>query len=138
MYSLIRVWIGLKLARIADPRQGRRQDDQRDRQPVGAELVLDAEDRDPVDGLDELEADPAGQVADEQEQRDDPGHERERRAPRGRADDAGRMATASAPMSGRKMMIDRIGIAVDVHRQPPASSRYEPAMTISPMAMPSA
>jgi len=73
MYSLIRVWIGLKLARMliqlrvvpgldrleagedADPAQGRGQDDQRQRQPIDAELVLDPEERDPADLLDELE-----------------------------------------------------------------------------------
>ena len=52
----------LEAGQDRDPRQRRGQDHQRDRQPVRAELVLDAEDRDPVDRLDELEArpDPAG------------------------------------------------------------------------------
>ena len=58
MYSLTRVWIGAKLGQDADPGQRRRQDDQRERQAVDAELVLDAEERDPVDVLDELEARP--------------------------------------------------------------------------------
>ena len=44
----------------ADPRQGRRQDDEGERQPVDAELVLDAEERDPVVLLDELELRPTG------------------------------------------------------------------------------
>ena len=55
MYSLIRVWIGSNEARIADPGQRRGEDHERDRQAVDAELVLDAEDGDPVVRLDELE-----------------------------------------------------------------------------------
>jgi hypothetical protein len=67
----------------ADPGQGRRQDDERGGQAIDAELVLDAEQRDPVGGLDVLEARARRQVADQQEQREHPGHERrpERRRP---------------------------------------------------------
>ena len=111
MYSLIRVWIGLKLARIADPRQGRGQDHQRDRQPVGAELVVDAEERDPVEPSRRTGSpgDPAGSrpaAASETTQVS----EREAERQRARARVAGAMATAIAPSSGRKMMIDRIGM----------------------------
>ncbi len=55
-----------------DPRQGRGQDDQRHRQAVGAQLVLDAEVGDPGHVLDELEAGAAREVADEHRQRGDP------------------------------------------------------------------
>ena len=117
MYSLIRVWIGLKLARMLIQRQGRRQHDERDRQPVRAELVLDAEDRDPVERHAELEAGAVRQEGDEQDQRDDPG-----RPARSRARSPARTAPAgsprrSAPSSGRKVTIDRIGTSADVdHR----------------------
>jgi hypothetical protein len=93
MYSLIRVWIGLKLARIEihDRVVVRTTSATTARRP---ELVLDAEDRDPVDGLDELEARPR-QVADEQEEREDPRHSAKPSAT-GAPSVAGAMATTSA------------------------------------------
>ena len=72
MYSLIRVWIGLKLGQDADPGQRRRQDDEGDRQPVDAELVLDPEERDPGAGSTNWKPGAPGQVADQQQQRHDP------------------------------------------------------------------
>ena len=76
MYSLIRTWIGAKRGEDADPGEGRRQDDEGQREPVDAELVLDAEGRDPGELLDELEAGGVGVEARGEHQRDDPGHER--------------------------------------------------------------
>ena len=72
MYSLTRFWIGLNEARMLIQVSGRGQDDEHDRQPVHAELVLDAEHGDPVDLLDELEAGMA--VAREAEQKPQRGH----------------------------------------------------------------
>ena len=89
-------------------------------------------------GLDELEAGPvARQVADEQEQRDDPGRERERRAPCGRVQrrrqdrdheraDERQERDDRQDRACRRRFISRL----------PTSSRYEPAITIRPMAMP--
>ena len=92
--------------------QGRRQHDEGRRHAVDAELVLDAEEGDPVDASTKWKPAPTRrQVADEQEQRDDPGREghRERR-PVG-PDGLGRIATTSAPTSGRNVMIVRIGMS---------------------------
>ena len=110
MYSFTRSLIGAKLARMRDPRQGRRQHDQRHRQPVDAELVLDAEERDPVELLDVLEGQPGrrpvGQVAQQQPEvatqvasAKPSAARRSRRTWR-----RGRIATTSAPTSGRNVM----------------------------------
>ena len=78
MYSLIRVWIGSPAREDRDPGQRRRQDDERGRQPVDPSLNWM-----PKIGIQsDLETEyceprPAGQVADEQQQRDDPRRERE-------------------------------------------------------------
>ena len=45
MYSFTRVWIGPERGEDADPGQRRREDDQDERQPVDAQLVLDPEQR---------------------------------------------------------------------------------------------
>ena len=52
MYSFTRSLIGPKLREDADPAQRRRQHDEHERQAVDADLVLDAEERDPVGDLD--------------------------------------------------------------------------------------
>ena len=137
MYSLIRVWIGLKLARIEIHDSVVVRTTSATDSPSAAELVLDAEDRDPVDRLDELEARPIRQVADQQQERDDPGHQRE--AERDRARRAGRRDGDDERADERQEHDDRQDReAGDVHRQRPASRRYEPAITIRPMAMPRA
>ena len=56
MYSLIRSWIGANDARMLIQVRVVVSDDEGQRQAVDAELVLDAEQRDPGDLLDELEA----------------------------------------------------------------------------------
>ncbi len=44
----------------------------------------------------------------------------------------------SAPTSGTKVIALISGTRREVHRQRPTMTRYEPAITISPRAMPSA
>ena len=56
MYSLTRTWIGAKLARMLIHVSVVVRSDEGQRQAVDAELVLDPEERDPVELLDELEA----------------------------------------------------------------------------------
>ena len=80
----------------------------------------------------ELEARVVRHVADEQQQRDDPGHQRERERRRPRVQRDGRIATTMRAEQ-RQERDDRRGSADgEVHRQFPASSRYEPAITMQP------
>ena len=119
-----------------DPRQGGRQDHERHGQAVRTDDVADPEVRDPRHGFDELEARHVRQVADEQHQRDDPGREREGE---GRAASCGgrqdRDDDRADQRQERHERQDREGADVD-HRW--TSTRYEPAMTSSPTAMPRA
>ena len=122
MYSLTRVWIGPKLARIADPGQGRGQDHERQRQAVDAELVLDAEQRDPAavstnwkPGAGRVEADQQRAATRPTSASAVPSADQRSRQRRR----AGRRAR-SRRASGRKMTSDRSGMLGDVHRQRPA------------------
>jgi hypothetical protein len=120
-----------------DPGHERGQHDECDRQPVRADLVLDAEDRDPGVGLGELEAGPAGQEADQQEQRQQECDERE--PERGRTGRRRRQhGDHDRPDERQEDDHGQQRDRADVHAQPLASSRNEPAITINPIAMPSA
>ena len=77
MYSLIRVWIGLKQARIAIHDSVVVRTTSATASPSAPSLYWMPKIGIQSTRLDELEARAAGQVADEQEQRDDPGHQRE-------------------------------------------------------------
>ncbi len=77
MYSLIRVWIGLKLARIEIHDRVVVRTTSATDSPSAPSLYWMPKIGDPVDRLDELEAGPIRQVAEQQEERDDPGHQRE-------------------------------------------------------------
>ena len=96
MYSLIRSLIGPNEARIEIHDQRRRQDDEDERQAVDAELVLDAEQRDPV-GLDDvLEQSAAVGVAEK------PTTSRSENDPRDAAPRRARAAGRSGPATRRR------------------------------------
>ena len=137
MYSLIRVWIGLKLARMAI----------HDSVVVRTTSATDSPSAPtlywiPKNGIQSatssvLEPRPAGQVAEQQEQRGDPRQQREdqrHRPRRGRRTEPDRERPDQRQEDDDRQERD----ARHVHRQRPASSRYEPAITISPTAIPSA
>ena len=111
MYSLIRVWIGSKLARMQIQRQGRRQHDER--QPTGRRRRACTGCRRPGSSRPSRRTgSPASrrQEADEQEQRDDPRQRaRTPSADRARASAPAGCATTIAPTSGRNVMSVRIG-----------------------------
>ncbi len=136
MYSLIRVWIGLKLARIAIQLSSVVSTTSATDRPSAPSLKLIPK-AGIHGGLDhELEAGPAGQVADQQQQRHDERGQREPECQRpgidGRGDgDQQRADQRQERDDGQDRDV------VDVHQRP-ASSRYEPAITISPTAIPSA
>src|SRR5207253_3518378 len=119
----------------ADPRQRRRQDDEDDRKPVDAQLVLDAEQRNPVGGLDELEPGDARMEADEQDERGDPRDERRRQ--RGRAGQGPRQDRDEDRAGQRQERHERPDRQPGTGRRRPASRRYGPAMTSRPTAIPS-
>ena len=137
MYSLIRVWIGLKLARI----------EIHDSVVVRTTSATDSPSAPSLYWMPKIgiqstvstnwKPGPIRQVAEQQEERDDPGHQRE--AERDRARRAGRSDGHGQRADERQEDDDREDRdAGDVHRQRPASRRYEPAITIRPMAMPRA
>ena len=112
MYSFTRSWIGPKLARMLIQRQGRRQDDQGQRDAVDAELVLDAEGGTQSALLDELEAASAPMRSKPTRSRSETTQASERRGEgqrRGRQAARGRKAITSAPTSGTKVTSDRSG-----------------------------
>ena len=138
MYSLIRVWIGLKLARMLIQVSVVVRTTSATDSPSAPSLYWI-----PKIGIQSTvstnwKPGSPGQVADQQEERDDPGHDREAERDRPRPTTPGRSAMTSAPTSGRNVTIDRIGMPSRSIVSGPPAARYEPAMTISPIAMPSA
>src|SRR5439155_16002947 len=122
----------------AHPRQRRREDDEDEGEPVDAELVLDAEGRDPVGLLDELEAAArlaAGDEPDEEEEREHP-----RRAGRGERHPASEVL----PGPGQERDDDRPDERQErddgedrqaAHRGTPTMNKYEPAITKMPIGI---
>ena len=139
MYSLIRVWIGPKLARMLIQVSVVVRTTSATDSPSTPSLYWM-----PKNGIQsiaslELEARVAGQEGHEQDERDDPRQRaRTPSATRPRAALVGRIATAIGADERQERDDREDREAGEVHRQRPTSTRYEPAMTIRPMAMPSA
>ena len=103
MYSLIRVWIGLKLARMQIHVRVVVNTTRAADMPSTPSLYWMPKRGIQSTRLDVLEAGAdRRQVADEQDQRDDPGHERHAEGGRRAHDRPGRIATTIAPTSGAK------------------------------------
>ena len=138
MYSLIRVWIGAKLARMLIQLRVVVRTTSATDSPSAPSLYWM-----PKNGIQSAVTSnskprAAGQVGRRAGRARRPTSASANPSATGRAALAGRIATAIAPTSGRNVTIVRIGRLGEVHRQRPTSTRYEPAMTIRPMAMPSA
>ena len=137
MYSLIRVWIGLKLARMAIQESVVVRTTSATDRPSTPTLYWI-----PKNGIHSATSPNwkpgrPGQEADQQQERGDP---RQQREDQGHRACRGRRAEADHERADQRQEDDdrQERNARDVHRQRPASSRYEPAITISPMAMPRA
>ena len=138
MYSLIRVWIGLKLARMLIQVRVVVSTTSRTDSPSAPILYWMPKIGIQSTVCDELERRVGRVVGDEQDQRDDPGrdreHERDRSRQAGRQDRDGDRAEQRQERDERQ---DREGPDDRWSSAPPAT-RYDPAMTMSPMAMPRA
>ena len=124
MYSLIRVWIGLKLARMLIQVRVVVSTTSRTESPSAPILYWMPKIGIQSDGLDELERRVRGVVGDQQDQRDDPRRDREHEGDRsgqtGRQDRDGDRAEQRQERDERQ---DREGPEVDGHRA--TSHRYD-------------
>ena len=139
MYSLIRVWIGAKLAQDADPRSVVVRTTRASDSPSTPSLYWMPKTRDPVDVSTNWKPRRPRQVkptssSSETTHVSERDAERQPRAARRRRQEAIDERADERQERDERQDRDR----ADVHRQPRARSRYEPAMTISPMAMPRA
>ena len=113
MYSFTRVLIGPKLARMLIHGQQRGEHDQDQADAVDADLVVDAEGRDPVDTLRRTGSPGGADVGTRQQRAARAPNGQQRGAERHGPDQAravpGRKASSRAPTSGSEVMSVRIG-----------------------------